>query len=214
MATAGEIRVHVKNLSFSVSESRLRNLLRQQGLDVSKIFLVRRGLHYHAQAMCSAFIHVKSEKQLEDVVQALNGKWYDSLCNVKTLEASRAIPRINSLVPQAASSSQQPLVSSSGDAAAEKAVLEASSDKTAAADRCDETHNASGPSYDASVRSLAEMPMPVYGEGVPAQECKREPSKSPESTLLPLPRSFGSKEEIPSSGSEAAKSRKRKWRKR
>ena len=182
MATAGEIRVHVKNLSFSVSESRLRNLLRQQGLDVSKIFLVRRGLHYHAQAMCSAFIHVKSEKQLEDVVQALNGKWYDSLCNVKTLEASRAIP-LNSLAPPAASSSQQPLVNSSEHAAAEKTVLEASSDKTGA------------------------------GEGVPAQECKREPSHSPESTLVLLPRPFGPKEEIPSSGSEqAARTRKRKCR--
>ena len=110
MASADEIRVHVKNLKFAVSEAALRRLLLQNGQKVQRIYLVRRGLSYSQMAMCSAFIHVSDQDQLQSVIQVLDGQWYDALRNVKALEAGPAIPRMRTLAATATDppSHQQP----------------------------------------------------------------------------------------------------------
>ncbi|CAE7362325.1 hypothetical protein AK812_SmicGene43267 [Symbiodinium microadriaticum] len=88
-----ESRCYLGNLSFTVTERAIRDLLESQNFVIRRVHIVRKGTWFGGHPLCSAFLTLASDSEVQRMVEMLNGILHLPLSPI-ALRAEKAVPRM------------------------------------------------------------------------------------------------------------------------
>ena len=88
-----ESRCYLGNLSFTVTERAIRDLLESQNFVIRRVHIVRKGTWFGGHPLCSAFLTLASDSEVQRMVEMLNGILHLPLSPI-ALKAEKAVPRM------------------------------------------------------------------------------------------------------------------------
>ena len=86
-------RCYLGNLYFQVTDSAIRTLLQSHGFQVRNIQIVRKGTWLGGHPMCSAFVTLDTDSEVQRLAQMLNG-WPCEMLSPTVMKAEKAVPRM------------------------------------------------------------------------------------------------------------------------